>query len=259
MQGPSCGQIHILQALQRKGVAKDGREQNHNGVHAQALRLALQEDRGAQDEASARARIWHKDKHWKGVPPHEAHGSSKADDKGECIDRVNRNFSVDEPDRIWCSDFTYIWTDEGWAFLCVVIDLFSRKVVSWSLMKRHTCALVCEAFRKAFWRRGTLKGLTFHSDRGSEYSSSEFRRLLDSCSVVQSFPAPGCPYDNSVCESFFKYLKKEETDRYRYRTFEQLRASILGYIDGYYNSRRLHSSIGYMTPNEKDALFYGKR
>lgn len=106
------------------------------------------------------------------------------------------------------------------------------KVVSWSLMKRHTCALVCEAFRKAFWRRGAPKGLTFHSDRGGEYSSSEFRRLLDSCSVVQSFSAPGCPYDNSVCESFFKYLKKEETDRYRYRTFEQLRASILGYIDG---------------------------
>ena len=183
---------------------------------------------------------------------------SKADDKGECLDRVNRNFSVDEPDRIWCSDFTYIWTDEGWAFLCVVIDLFSRKVVSWSLMKRHTCALVCEAFRKAFWRRGAPRGLTFHSDRGSEYSSSEFRRLLDSCSVVQSFSAPGCPYDNSVCESFFKYLKKEETDRYRYRTFEQLSVSILGYIDGYYNSRRLHSSIGYMTPNEKDASFYRK-
>lgn len=82
---------------------------------------------------------------------------SKADDKGECLDRVNRNFSVDEPDRIWCSDFTYIWTDGGWAFPCVVIDLFSRKVVSWSLMKRHTCALVCEAFRKAFWRRGAPK------------------------------------------------------------------------------------------------------
>ena len=119
----------------------------------------------------------------------------------------------------------------------------------------RTCV---RGLQKGLLEEGRPKGLTFHSDRGSEYSSSEFRRLLDSCSVVQSFSAPGCPYDNSVCESFFKYLKKEETDRYRYRTFEQLRASILGYIDGYYNSRRLHSSIGYMTPNEKDALFYGK-
>ena len=86
--------------------------------------------------------------------------TTKATDKGECVDHVARNFSVDEPDRIWCSDFTYIWTDEGWTFLCVVIDLFSRKVVSWSLMKRHTAALVCEAFRKAFWRRAPQGGLS---------------------------------------------------------------------------------------------------
>lgn len=171
VQGPSCGRIHILQALQREGVAKGGREQNHNGVHAQALRLALQEDGGVhktkhllEREYGIRISIGRVHRLMKRMDLPRPSTSkpkaskSKAECKGECLDRVNRNFSVDEPDRIWCSDFTYIWTDEGWAFLCVVIDLFSRKVVSWSLMKRHTCALVCEAFRKAFWRRGAPRG-----------------------------------------------------------------------------------------------------
>ncbi len=104
--------------------------------------------------------------------------------------------------------------------------------------------LVSEAFMKAF------------NDRGSEYSSSSFRMLLDRCSVLQSFSAKGYPYDNSVCESFFRYLKQEQTDRFCYRTFAELRASLFEYIDGYYNSRRLHSAIGYRTPNEFEKLYF---
>ena len=101
-----------------------------------------------------------------------------------------------------------------------------------------------------------LDGLLFHSDRGSEYTCKEFRDLLDQCSVLQSFSAKGYPYDNSVCESFFKYLKMEETDRKHYRTREELRLDLFSYIDGYYNSKRIHSSIGYKTPNEIEKEFF---
>ena len=100
------------------------------------------------------------------------------------------------------------------------------------------------------------EGLLFHSDRGSEYTCKEFRDLLDQCSVLQSFSAKGYPYDNSVCESFFKYLKMEETDRKHYRTREELRLDLFSYIDGYYNSKRIHSSIGYKTPNEIEKEFF---
>lgn len=137
-----------------------------------------------------------------------------------------------------------------------MIDLFSRKVISWSLARRHSAELDSKAFMKAFNDRGRPEGLLFHSDRGSEYSSSSFRMLLDRCSVLQSFSAKGYPYDNSVCESFFRYLKKEQTDRFCYRTFAELRASLFEYIDGYYNSRRLHSAIGYKTPNEFEKLYF---
>ena len=112
------------------------------------------------------------------------------------------------------------------------------------------------AFLKAFNERGKPEGLLFHSDRGSEYTCKEFRDLIDQCSVLQSFSAKGYPYDNSVCESFFKYLKMEETDRKHYRTREELRLDLFSYINGYYNSKRIHSSIGYKTPNEIEKEFF---
>ena len=186
--------------------------------------------------------------------PRKAHEPAGQD--SECKNHLRQNFRWERPNSAWCSDFTYLRTSEGWAYLCVVIDLFSRKVISWSLARRHSAELVSEAFMKAFNDRGRPEGLLFHSDRGSEYSSSSFRMLLDRCSVLQSFSAKGYPYDNSVCESFFRYLKKEQTDRFCYRTFAELRASLFEYIDGYYNSRRLHSAIGYRTPNEFEKLYF---
>ena len=174
-------------------------------------------------------------------------------DDGECENHLNREFRQDKPNAVWCSDFTYIRTDEGWAYLCVIIDLFSRKVISWTLSARHSVDFVKDTFQKAFNERGKPEGLLFHSDRGSEYTCKEFR---DQCSVLQSFSAKGYPYDNSVCESFFKYLKMEETDRKHYRTREELRLDLFSYIDGYYNSKRIHSSIGYKTPNEIEKEFF---
>ena len=178
------------------------------------------------------------------------------DDEGGCENHLNQEFRQNKPNAVWCSDFTYIRTDEGWAYLCVIIDLFSRKVISWTLSARHSVDFVKEAFLKAFSVRGKPEGLLFHSDRGSEYTCKEFRDLLDQCSVLQSFSAKGYPYDNSVCESFFKYLKMEETDRKHYKTREELRLDLFSYIDGYYNSKRIHSSIGYKTPNEIEKEFF---
>lgn len=176
-------------------------------------------------------------------------------DEPMCENHLNQEFAQSRPNAVWCSDFTYVRTDEGWAYVCIIMDLFSRKVISWTISSRHNADLVIQAFRKAFISRGRPSGLMFHSDRGSEYTASQFRQLLDSCSVLQSFSAKGYPYDNSVCESFFRYMKMEETDRKHYRTRDELRLSIFSYIDGYYNSKRLHSSIGYRTPNEADEEF----
>lgn len=182
--------------------------------------------------------------------------AKRRNDELQCENHLNQEFIQKRPDAVWCSDFTYVRTDEGWAYVCIIMDLFSRKIISWTLSSRHNADLIIQAFQKAFISRGRPSGLMFHSDRGSEYTSSSFRKILDGYSVLQSFSAKGYPYDNSVCESFFKYMKMEETGRKHYRTREELRLSIFSYIDGYYNSKRLHSSIGYRTPNEADEDFF---
>lgn len=191
-------------------------------------------------------------------PKPRARKKANPDDSG-CDNHLNQKFRQDRPNAVWCSDFTYIRTDEGWAFLCVIIDLFSRRVVSWSLSRKHSVDFIIEAFLKAFKKRGEPSGLMFHSDRGSEYTCKEFRDLLDKSSVLQSFSAKGYPYDNSVCESFFKYLKMEQVNRKHYRSLEELRLDMFSYIEGYYNSKRIHSSIGYKTPNEVEKEFFMKQ
>ena len=115
-----------------------------------------------------------------------------------------------------------------------------------------------DAFKTAYSRREQPQGLMFHSDRGSQYTAFAFRQLLDSLNVVQSFSKKGYPFDNACCESFFKYLKKEETNRRTYHSLEELKLSIFEYIDGFYNSRRPHGSIGMLTPNQKEDLYWNQ-
>ena len=160
----------------------------------------------------------------------------------ECHNYLKQNFKWERPNSAWCSDFTYIKTKNGWCYLCVVIDLFSRKVISWSLSTKHNVSLIKEAFIKAFKERGEPKGLLFHSDRGSEYNCKEFRDLLDKSNVLQSFSAKGYPYDNSVCESFFKYLKLEQINRHSYSSIKDLRMSIFEYIDCTFTIHYIHLS-----------------
>ena len=182
-------------------------------------------------------------------------GSVKHSDNGDCTDHLNRNFSLKAPNLVWVSDITYLKVGGKWYNLCIIMDLFSRKVISWKLSAKANAELVMETFRKAYEKRGAPCGLMFHSDRGSQYTSFSFRQLLDSLNVVQSFSKKGCPFDNACCECFFKYLKKEEINRRVYHSFKELQLSVFEYIDGYYNARQPHGTLGMLTPNEAEILY----
>lgn len=136
--------------------------------------------------------------------------------------------------------------------------MYSRKVIAWSISAKPDADLVISVFNKAYTKRNLSVGLMFHSDCGTQYTAFKFRKLLDELNVVQSFSKKGYPFDNAVAESFFKYLKKEETDRRTFSSLSELKLSVFEYIEGFYNSKRPHSSLGYLTPNEKESLFYSR-
>jgi len=157
---------------------------------------------------------------------------------------------------VWVSDITYIKAGGIWYYLCIVMDLFSRKVISWHISSKANVELVITTFKKAYEKRKAPYGLMFHSDRGSQYTAFTFRQLLDSLNVVQSFSKKGYPFDNACCECFFKYLKKEETNRKCYHSLTELQLSVFEYIEGYYNTKRPHGTLNMLTPNEAEALYW---
>lgn len=167
--------------------------------------------------------------------------------------RLNRQFDVNVPDTVWATDITYLWTQEGWLHLAVVIDLFSRKVVGWAIDKRMTTALVVDALTMAVWRRRPPKGLLHHSDRGSQYASHAYQAELRKHGMVCSMSRKGDGWDNSVIERFFRSLKTERTNHRLYRTREEARQDAIDYIAMFYNSRRLHSYLGYLSPDAYEA------
>lgn len=161
---------------------------------------------------------------------------------------LNREFSVSKPDQVYVSDITYIWTQEGWLYLAVFIDLFNREVVGWSMGSRMKARLVTDALRMALWRRQPAPGLIVHSDRGSQYASKAYRNLLKAYGLVGSMSRKGDCWDNAVAESFFASLKKERAQWKSYQTRSEAQQDILDYIAMFYNSRRLHSYLGYVSP-----------
>jgi putative transposase len=163
---------------------------------------------------------------------------------------LNRQFTVTGPDKAYVSDITYINTREGWLYLAVVLDLFSRKVVGWSMGSRMKASLVCDALKMAIWQRKPQKGLVVHSDRGSQYASHEYRRLLNMYGYIGSMSRKGNCWDNAVAESFFGSLKQERVQWKDYQTRYEAQQDILNYISMLYNSLRLHSYLGYMNPNQ---------
>ena len=163
---------------------------------------------------------------------------------------LNRQFDVDAPNLAYVQDITYIWTKEGWLYLAVVIDLYSRKVVGWSMGSRMKAKLVCDALTMALWQRNPKTGLIVHSDRGSQYASTEYRRLLKAHELVGSMSRKGDSWDNSVVESFFGSLKQELVHWRQYQTRNEAQQDILSYITTFYNPLRLHSYLDYKSPNQ---------
>jgi putative transposase len=164
-----------------------------------------------------------------------------------------RDFAADAPDRKWVCDITCVWTDEGWLYVSIVIDLYSRKVVGWSMHEDLKTAGVAEALDAAIASRHPAPGLLHHSDRGCQYAGAAYRTLLADHGIERSMSRPGNCYDNAVAESFFSTFKTELVHRTHYRTKEEARLSIFEWIECWYNPRRRHSSLGYLSPEAFEA------
>ena len=167
---------------------------------------------------------------------------------------LERSFTAPAPDRVWVSDITYVWTREGWLYLTAILDLFSRKIVGWSMGSRLDAGLTLDALRQAVKRRRPDKGLVFHSDRGVQYASVAFRAELEREGFVQSMSRKGDCWDNAVMESFFHTLKTEHTYFEKYHTRAEARTKIFDYIEVFYNRERKHSTLGYRSPLAFEAL-----
>lgn len=168
--------------------------------------------------------------------------------------RLDRQFDVAAPNRVWVADITSLWTDEGWLYLAAVLDLFGRRLVGYSMASTMTRALACDALQSAIGRRQPPPGLLHHSDQGSQYASHDYRALLAQHGMLQSMSRKGNCWDNAVMESFFHTLKTELTHHRRYRTRAEARAEVFDYIETFYNRRRRHSSLNYLSPAEFEAL-----
>lgn len=160
------------------------------------------------------------------------------------------NFESKKENRVWTSDITYLWTQEGWLYLAVVMDIYSRKIVGWSTSSSLSAEIVLKALWMAILHRNPDEGIILHSDRGSQYTSSSVRELLKSCKIIQSMNSTGNCYDNAITESFFHTLKTELIFWNNYQTRDEAKKSIFEYIEIFYNRQRLHSALNYLSPVE---------
>ena len=167
---------------------------------------------------------------------------------------LDRQFTVDRPNRVWVSDITYIWTAEGWLYLAGVLDLYSRMVVGWSMNNRVTGELTRDALQQAIGRRRVQPGLLHHSDRGSQYAAGDYQDLLQDHQMICSMSRKGDCWDNAPMESFFATLKRELVLCERFATRDDAKAKIFEYIEVFYNRQRRHSSLGYYSPVEFERM-----
>jgi len=230
-------QIH-LESKRRYGSPRIYRTLRQEGYRCNHKRIArLMHVHGIQAKMVHRFKITTRSKSTKVIAP----------------DLVKRNFSVPEANRVWTSDITYIWTREGWAYLAVVMDLYSRMIVGWEVGSRITASLVTAAVKRAlYWRKPTGE-IVLHSDRGSQYASDELRSLAKEQNLLLSMGHTGSCYDNAVTESFFHTLKTEHVYFHTFDTRQEVRTSIFEYIETFYNQRRLHSALGYLSPVQFEA------
>ena len=220
------GSIRVHRELKAQGTAC--------GLNRVARLMRLE---GLRAKGSKKFRATTDSSHHKPVAPH----------------LLQRNFAVATPNTVWAGDITYLWTGQGWLYLAVVIDLFSRKVVGWAVSSAIDSALVVLAFERAIVRRRPDKGLMFHSDRGVQYASELFRHKLQQVGAVQSMSRKGNCWDNSVVESFFHSLKVERMHGQRFATKNEVEQEVFEYIERFYNRNRRHSTLGYVSPDEYEA------
>ena len=217
----SYGRPRIVRGLREQGV-QVGHERVRNSLKRQDLRPVYKRPYRVTTDSA----------HNKPVAPN-------------VLDRRVDGWRVNQA---WVADITYISTNEGWLYLACVMDLASRRIVGWSMSEQLTADLVCQALKSAYWQRKPAAGLIMHSDRGSQYASASHRQLIKDYHMVQSMSRRANCWDNSAMESFFKTLKVERTHLLRYDTRARAKLDIVDWIEGFYNHRRMHSSIGYRTP-----------
>ena len=176
---------------------------------------------------------------------------------------LDRQFEAKAPNQVWTTDITYVWTLEGWLYLAVVIDLFSRQVVGWAVADHMRTSLCVSALQMAFWRRKPKPGLLHHSDRGSQYASCDYRKHLSIMKMEQSMSRKGNCWEglplgyNSPTERFFRSLKHEQLNYEKFRTKASAKLSIIDYL-AFYNGKRSHSKLGYQSPLQYERDFYRK-
>jgi len=166
---------------------------------------------------------------------------------------LNEQFNPDRPNAVWCSDITYIWTAEGFVYLTSIMDLYSRKIIAWSLTETMEVSCVTETVRKAMQRRNTDQPLILHSDRGSQYVSKAYREVTEKFQL--SYSHKGYPYDNACIESFHSLIKREWLDRFKIRDFNHAYGLVFEYVEAFYNTVRIHSHCNYMSPEQFEELF----
>lgn len=231
-------QTHVKAAFAASGASYGSRRVMH-ALRAQGLRIGRYRVRRLMREADLRAK-------WKRKFISTTHSRH---DLPVAPNVLERRFDVAQPDRAWVSDITYIRTDAGWLYLAVVLDLCSRRVVGWSMAPTMPATLVVSALEMALQQRCPPPGLVLHSDRGSQYASAEYQAVLSRHRLVCSMSRKGNCWDNAVMERFFLNLKMERVWRRRYANHEEAQRDITQYIVGFYNTVRLHSTLGYLPPS----------
>ena len=179
---------------------------------------------------------------------------AKQSDEKNCRNVLKQKFNPKEPNKAWCSDITYIKVQKRFCYLYVIIDLFSRRVIAYRISRKINSQLTMDTFETALKNRDYPKNVIFHSDRGSQYTSNEFRKSLYRGSFIKSFSKKGHPYDNAVAEAFFKFLKLEKTNRHSYNSIQALELSVFDYIH-FYNFRRPHSANDFLSPVQFESLY----
>lgn len=181
---------------------------------------------------------------------------STAEESGICTNLLAQQFNQPAPNLVWVCDFTYVRVGSQFCYLCAILDLYARKIIACRVGQPIDRFLAIDTLRDAIRHRDVSQGIMFHTDRGFQFTSVDFRKEIDSFHMIQSFSAKGHPYDNAVMECFFKYLKKEERNRRYFRSVEQLKQSLISYISGFYNPIRPHSHNHGLSPNQMEKRFF---